>query len=106
MRNSFLVLDAEEVLKIKPGMNMLTDVMAWALEKNGTYSFRSAYRMLKDEQAARAMAATGEAHYYNNFNRGEHFRSTEAGIRNTSDRKSRLIISFPSHFDCPSRLIK
>jgi len=61
VRNSFTVLEAEEVLKIKPSTSILNDVMAWAFEKNGTYSVRSAYRMLKNEQAAKAMAATGEA---------------------------------------------
>lgn len=40
---------------------MRTDVTAWAFEKNRLYSVRSAYRLLKDKQAAKAMAATGEA---------------------------------------------
>jgi hypothetical protein len=31
------------------------------LRKNGIYSVHSAYRMLKDEQAAKSMDATGEA---------------------------------------------
>jgi hypothetical protein len=49
------------VLKIKLGFRMRTDVTAWAFEKNGLYSVRSAYRLLKDKQAAKTMAATGEA---------------------------------------------
>lgn len=38
----------------------MSDVKARAFEKHGQYSVRSAYRLLKDEQAATAMAATGE----------------------------------------------
>jgi hypothetical protein len=53
-------LEATEVLKIKLGANLETDVVAWALEKNSFYSVRSAYSLLKDEQAAVAMAARGE----------------------------------------------
>jgi hypothetical protein len=61
VRNSFIWLEAEEVLKIKPGTNTPTDVVAWAFEKNGIYSVRPAYILLKDERAARAMAPNGEA---------------------------------------------
>jgi hypothetical protein len=60
VRTSLIALDAMEVLKIKPGVNMESDVVAWAYEKSGLYSVRSAYRLLKEEQAALSMAATGE----------------------------------------------
>jgi hypothetical protein len=33
VRNSFFLLEAEKVLKIKPSINMPTDVVAWAFEK-------------------------------------------------------------------------
>lgn len=35
-------------------------MLAWAFERNGIYSVRSAYRLLKEDQMAAAMAATGE----------------------------------------------
>ena len=60
VRRSFLALEAEEVLKIKPSLRLQHDVLAWALEKNGTYSVRSAYRMLKDDHWAVSMAGSNE----------------------------------------------
>jgi len=60
VRRSFVEPEAAEILKIKPGMSLVSDVKAWAFEKHGQYSVRSAYRLLKVEQAAMAMAATGE----------------------------------------------
>jgi len=60
VRRSFVEPEAAEILKIKPRMSLSSDVRAWAFEKHGQYSVRSAYRLLKDEQAATAMAATGE----------------------------------------------
>jgi hypothetical protein len=35
-------------------------VWAWAFERHGHYSVRSAYRLLKEEQTAMAMAVSGE----------------------------------------------
>lgn len=61
VRKSFMVLEAEEVLKIKPGERLNNDVPAWAFEKNGVYSARSAYSLLKEEQMETAMADTREA---------------------------------------------
>ncbi|KAG2571894.1 hypothetical protein PVAP13_7KG123461 [Panicum virgatum] len=61
VRQSFVPLDAEEILKIKPGMNMESDIEAWAFERSGLYTVKSAYRLLKEEQAAGAMAKTSEA---------------------------------------------
>ncbi|RLM80103.1 hypothetical protein C2845_PM12G09240 [Panicum miliaceum] len=49
VRDSFMALEAEETLKIKPSANLVEDVEAWAFEKNGVYSVRSAYRLLKNE---------------------------------------------------------
>jgi len=61
VRQAFLPLDAEEILKIKPGTNMEADIEAWAFEKSGLYTVKSAYRLLKEEQMAGAMARTSEA---------------------------------------------
>jgi hypothetical protein len=61
VRNSFMALEATEILKIKPSTMLAEDVRAWALEKNGFYSVCSAYRLLKDEQAAMAVAKSDEA---------------------------------------------
>jgi ribonuclease HI len=60
LRKNFLALDIVEILKIKPSMRSEHDVVAWAFEKSGTYSVRSAYKLLKDEQMASAMVSTGE----------------------------------------------
>jgi hypothetical protein len=61
VRNSFMALEAAEVLKIKPSSRLQEDVTAWALERNGVYSVKSAYRLLKEEQEANAMASRNEA---------------------------------------------
>ena len=61
VRNSFLTLDGAEVLKIKPSERADEDVLAWAFEKHGAYSVRSAYRMLKEDQTAMTMANSSEA---------------------------------------------
>ncbi|RLM58143.1 hypothetical protein C2845_PM18G02140 [Panicum miliaceum] len=61
VRNSFMALEATEILKIKPSTMLAEDVRAWAFEKNGLYSVRSAYMVLKDEQTAMAMAKSDEA---------------------------------------------
>jgi hypothetical protein len=50
IRQSFITIDAEEILKIKPSRRMDEDVLAWAPDKSGIYSVRYAYRLLKDEQ--------------------------------------------------------
>jgi hypothetical protein len=49
VRNSFCALDAEEILKLKPGTRMEEDMIAWAHERTGLYSARPCYRMLKRE---------------------------------------------------------
>ena len=59
--DSFLALDGMEVLKVKPSERAVEDVLARAFEKHGTYSVPSAYRILKEDQTAKAMAANGEA---------------------------------------------
>ena len=40
---------------------METDVLAWAFEKHGRYSVRSAYRLLKQDQMEKAMEKDREA---------------------------------------------
>lgn len=60
VRKSFMTLEALEVLKIKPSARLEVDVVAWAPEKNGVYSVRSAYRMLKEDQAATALASASD----------------------------------------------
>lgn len=57
---SFMALDAVEVLKIKQSSRLENDVLAWAFERSGTYSVRLAYMLLKENQTAVVMAATGE----------------------------------------------
>ena len=47
--DSFLALDGMEALKVKPSERAVEDVLAWAFEKHGTYSVRSAYRILKED---------------------------------------------------------
>ncbi|GJM93859.1 hypothetical protein PR202_ga10451 [Eleusine coracana subsp. coracana] len=50
VNESFILMDAEEVLKIKPVSSWDEDLWAWAYEKHGCYSVRSAYRVLKEDQ--------------------------------------------------------
>lgn len=50
VRDSFLPRDAEEILKVRPGIRMQEDVYAWAFERSGWPSIRYCYRILKDEQ--------------------------------------------------------
>lgn len=49
IRQSFIGIDAEEILKIQLNQTMDDDVVAWAHERNGVYSVRSSYRLLKEE---------------------------------------------------------
>jgi hypothetical protein len=60
VRKSFMAIEANEVLKVKPSSRSHEDVLAWALEKNGFYSVCSAYRVLKQEQMAMVMASSAE----------------------------------------------
>lgn len=60
VRNSFATMDAEEILKIRSGTRMMEDVLAWAFERNGVYSVRSCYRMLKRESDQKEAAAGNE----------------------------------------------
>jgi hypothetical protein len=48
---NFITLDAYEILKTQPIRTIEEDVVAWAYEKNGMYTVRSAYRLLKEEQS-------------------------------------------------------
>ena len=50
VRQSFIPSDANEILKIRPGLRMDEDTLAWSHEKFGMYTVRSAYRLLKEEQ--------------------------------------------------------
>lgn len=54
VRNSFIGIDAEEILKIQKSRTMEEDVLAWAHERSGQYSVWSAYRLLKEEESRRA----------------------------------------------------
>jgi hypothetical protein len=51
VRNTFCATNAEEILKLKPGVRMDEDIEAWAFKRNRLYSVRSCYRMLKHESA-------------------------------------------------------
>ena len=60
IRQSFTAIDAEEILKIRPGLRMEEDILAWNLEKTGMYTVRSAYRLLKAEQSQEEMCKENE----------------------------------------------
>ncbi|TVU26789.1 hypothetical protein EJB05_29353, partial [Eragrostis curvula] len=53
VKESFIAMDAEEVLKVMPPIHGDSEFYAWAFEKNGYYSVRSAYRVLKKEAEQR-----------------------------------------------------
>lgn len=61
VQRSFMAFKVAEVLKIKPSSRLNEDVLAWAFEKNGRYSLKSAYKLLKKDQMAAAMAFTAES---------------------------------------------
>lgn len=61
IKNSFIRMDAEEILKLKAGVRLQEDVCAWAWEKHGSYSVRSAYRVLKADQMTRTQAGVERA---------------------------------------------
>jgi ribonuclease HI len=60
VKDVLLGFEAEEVLNIYTSMSLEEDILAWAHERHGNYSVRSAYRVLKKEQAANEMAAKSE----------------------------------------------
>jgi hypothetical protein len=49
VRASLSAFDADAILRMKPGSRLDEDIEAWAFEKNGVFSVRSCYRMLKHE---------------------------------------------------------
>ena len=49
VRNSFLALEGAKVMKITPSTRVDSDVLAWVFEKNGLYSARLAYKLLKGD---------------------------------------------------------
>ncbi|RLN34247.1 hypothetical protein C2845_PM03G26600 [Panicum miliaceum] len=59
--DSFSALDAEEILKLKTGVRMNEDLTAWAFERNGQYSVRSCYRLLKQESDQKEAFEMGES---------------------------------------------
>lgn len=61
VRQNFIGIDADEILKIRPSQTLDEDVIAWAMERSGTYSVRSAYRLLKEEQVMRDRERVGAA---------------------------------------------
>lgn len=70
VRSNFMALEAAEILKIKPGFSLNSDVRAWAPERHGQYSVRSTYRLLKEEQTMMAMSkivetvSSGDHHHW------------------------------------------
>jgi hypothetical protein len=49
VRNTLCAIEAEEILKLRPGARLPVDIDAWAYEKNGMFFVRSCYRLLKHE---------------------------------------------------------
>jgi hypothetical protein len=60
VEDTFCTRDAEEILKIRPGVRITEDVLTWALEKSSVYSVRSCYRLLKTESAELESLKLGE----------------------------------------------
>jgi ribonuclease HI len=59
VRQVFIGIDADEVLKIKPSRTLEEDVLAWAPEKSGVFSVHWAYKLLKSEQSRRIAEKEG-----------------------------------------------
>lgn len=61
IRQSFMAIDADEIMKIRPGVRMEEDVIAWNYEKSGIYTVRSAYRLLKSVQSQEEASKRSES---------------------------------------------
>jgi hypothetical protein len=63
-----MAIEVAKVLKIKPSDRLERDVLAWAHERHGQYSVKSAYRLLKIEQtemadSREALGSSASAHW-------------------------------------------
>jgi hypothetical protein len=45
----FIPMDIVEILKLKPSPRLMDDQLAWAPEKDGLFTVKSAYRLAMDE---------------------------------------------------------
>jgi hypothetical protein len=57
----FLPVDAKEILKIKTSTRLGEDIIAWAPEKSGRFSVRSAYRLALEEHLRPSSVAASRA---------------------------------------------
>jgi hypothetical protein len=59
VHQSFIGIDADEILKIQPSRTLPEDVATWSLERSGVYSIRSAYKLLKTDHLEQLAAKEG-----------------------------------------------
>jgi hypothetical protein len=60
VRNNFCSVDADEILKMKPGTHLHEDVLAWAPELKGFFIVRSCYCLLKNEGDQKEVCSSSE----------------------------------------------
>ncbi len=61
LHRHFLPLDVDVITSIRPVPRVLEDTLAWAPEKSGNFTVRSAYRMAMDERERPLACATSRA---------------------------------------------
>ena len=49
LQQYFLLVDIVDIFKIRPSPRFVEDFLAWAPERNGIFSVRSAYNLASDE---------------------------------------------------------
>ncbi|GJN40159.1 hypothetical protein PR202_gb29337 [Eleusine coracana subsp. coracana] len=60
IRDSFIRMDGEEIMKLKPGRSMPEDTLAWAPERHGNYSVKST-RLKAEKQRKEMMDTAGSS---------------------------------------------
>jgi hypothetical protein len=58
--DTFVPRDATEILKLKLGVHMNDDVLAWGAERHGIFTVHSCYKLLKKENEQKEVVAGGE----------------------------------------------
>ena len=61
LKQYFLPVDVEEIIKIRASARLGEDVLAWAPERSGVFSVRSAYRLALDERLRPSSVAASRA---------------------------------------------
>nr|XP_045089760.1 uncharacterized protein LOC123497417 [Aegilops tauschii subsp. strangulata] len=61
LRRYFLPADVDVIISIRTSTRVTEDIIAWAPERNGIFTVRSAYRLAMDERERPSASATSRA---------------------------------------------